>query len=267
MPYPLLPLWKKIARPVIGMIHLLPLPGSPQHLEEEDLVDHAIRQAEALTEGGVDGLMIENYNDVPFYPGPVPAHVVAWMTALASEVLRKTHLPVGINVLRNDAMAALAVAAASGASFIRVNVLAGARVTDQGVIQGVAHDLLRERRRIGAMRVRILADVDVKHSAPLGARDIQEEARDAVERGLADGLIVTGAGTGRETDAAKLAKVRKATPLTPVFVGSGVTPKNLSKMKNANGFIVGTWFKTGERFGGSVDIARVKELMRRVKGE
>src|SRR5690606_13240725 len=113
------------------------------------------------------GLMLENFGDTPFYPRRVAAHTVAAMTAIAVEVRRQVDLPLGINVLRNDGLSALGIAAASGADFIRVNVLSGARVTDQGIVQGIAHDLLRERRWLGAESVKILADVNVKHSAPL----------------------------------------------------------------------------------------------------
>ena len=151
----LLPQWSSVRVPVIGMLHLPPLPGSSRWSGDLNAVrDFVLRDVEALCAGGVDGLMIENFGDTPFYPGRVPAITVAAMTALACEVRRATDVPLGINMLRNDGLSALAVAVASGASFIRVNVLCGARVTDQGLLQGIAHDLLRERANLKAESIR-----------------------------------------------------------------------------------------------------------------
>src|SRR5438045_3005140 len=164
------------------MLHLPALPGSPQYRGELSKIrETLVRDAAALAEGGVHGLMMENFGDVPFYPKRVPAYVVAHMTALAAEVRRANpRLPLGINVLRNDGRGALAVAQAVGATFIRVNVLCGARVADQGLIQGIAHDLLRERALLHAQNVKIFADVDVKHSAPLAARPLNDEVDDLI---------------------------------------------------------------------------------------
>src|SRR5689334_14158962 len=193
--------WAGRSKIVIGMLHVPALPGATLYRGDLGAIRGAmLRDADALASGGVHGLMIENFGDVPFYPERVPVCVVAHLTALAVEV-RRNHpqLPLGINVLRNDGRSALAVAHASGASYIRVNVLCGARVTDQGVIQGIAHELLRDRAILGmgAESIRIFADVDVKHSAPLASRPIQDEVDDLLERALADAVIVSGAGTGK----------------------------------------------------------------------
>src|SRR4051812_32160574 len=177
-PPTLLAQWPRSRKIVIGMIHLPPLPGSPRSAGDVKAVrEIALRDAAALHEGGAHGLMIENFGDVPFYPGRVPAYVVAHMTAIAAEVRTRVALPLGINVLRNDGLSALAVAHACGAEFVRVNVLCGARVADQGLLQGIAHDLLRERLLLGATAgdLKILADVDVKHSAPLAPRELIDE--------------------------------------------------------------------------------------------
>lgn len=271
---PLLPAWSNVAKPVIGMLHLMPLPGAPLFGGDIGKVrDLLLRDADALAEGGVDGLMIENFGDVPFYPGRVPAHVVAHVTAMALEVRKRVgeKLPLGINVLRNDGLSALAVAHAVGAQYIRVNVLSGARVTDQGVIQGIAHDLLRERAALGATNtIKIFADVDVKHSAPLAARPLVDEVDDTLERGLADALIVSGAGTGKATDPAHVAAVKKAASAhgsAPVFIGSGVLVKTVGDyFAHCDGFIVGTALKRDGVAANEVDVARVRELMNRVKG-
>ena len=187
------PAWKNHGKIVIGMLHLPALPGSPHSRRNFDQIrDSLLRDAEALAEGGVHGLMMENFGDVPFYPDRVPAHVIAQMTMLACKVREAIDLPLGINVLRNDGRGALAVAHACGASFIRVNVLCGARVADQGLIQGIAHNLLRERAILGATNVKIFADVDVKHSAALAERPLQDEVDDLIERALADAIVDRG---------------------------------------------------------------------------
>ena len=265
---PLIPEWSGVRVPVIGMVHLQPLPGSPRFGGSVEAVRAgALRDAELLAEGGVSGIMIENYGDIPFHPGPVPAHVVASMTALAAEIRRAVpNVPIGINVLRNDGRAALAIAHAVGASFIRVNVLCGARVTDQGVIQGIAHELMRDRARLGATNVKVFADVDVKHSAPLAPRPIAEEVADTVERGLADAVIVSGTGTGRPTDVEQLRAVKQAAGATPVFVGSGATVETVgSYVQYADGLIVGSAFKVEGRAHHAVDVARVRALVSAVR--
>jgi membrane complex biogenesis BtpA family protein len=254
---------------VIGMLHLPALPGAPRFGGDLGAVrDAVLRDAEALAAGGVNGLMLENFGDVPFYPGRVPGHVVAHMTALAYEVRRLVpDLPLGVNVLRNDGRSALAVAHAAGAEFIRVNVLCGARVADQGILQGIAHDLLRDRKMLGAERVRIFADVDVKHSAPLGAqRSLADEVADTVDRGLADAVIVSGSGTGKATDPGHVRAVKEAAGGdVPVYVGSGVTADTVRQfLPHAEGFIVGTAFKRGGVASDRVEVERVREFIARL---
>jgi membrane complex biogenesis BtpA family protein len=265
----LLPEWTSINCPVIGMLHLHALPGAPlfdgdMHRVRETLM----RDADALAEGGVHGLMIENFGDVPFFPGRAPAHVVAHITALAMLVRQRVPtIPLGINVLRNDGQSALAIAHAVGATYIRVNVLCGARVTDQGVIQGIAHDLLRERAILDPTKsIKIFADVDVKHSAPLARRELADEVDDTLERGLADALIVSGAGTGKATDPTHVASVKKSAGQAPVFIGSGVSIKTIeSYLPHCAGVIVGTALKRDGIATNEVDVARVRELVSRAR--
>jgi membrane complex biogenesis BtpA family protein len=266
---PFLPRWSDILKPVIGMLHLHALPGAPLATRSvPQILDHILRDAETLSTNGVDGLMMENFGDVPFYPTRVPAYVVAYMTAIACEVRKRFDLPLGINVLRNDGLSALAVAQASGAAFIRVNVLCGARVTDQGVIQGIAHDLLRERAMLNATGTRIMADVDVKHSAALAPRPIEDEVDDMLERGLADALIVSGAGTGKATDPAKAKQVKaRAGDRAPIFIGSGASTATIDALlPHVDGFIIGTAFKRDGNPNNPVEASRVRELMQKVKG-
>lgn len=263
----LLPQWNAISHPVIGMVHAAPLPGSPQYDDRwQPAIDRAVADAVALTTGGCDGIMLENFGDTPFYPGRVPAVTIATLTRLAMEVRRATALPLGINMLRNDGQAALAVAVAVGAQFIRVNVLCGARVTDQGIVTGIAHDLLRERSQLGATSIRIFADVDVKHSAPLGPRSLVDETHDLVERGGADAVIASGAATGQPTALADLRTIQSAAGNKPVFIGSGATVETVAALKpHCHGFIVGTHFKRDGVVSAPVDVERVRAFVSAVR--
>jgi len=248
---------------LIGMVHLHALPAAARFGgKASEVLRHALRDAEALVAGGVDAIMIENFGDVPFYPGRVPAHVVAHMTAIAGEIRRRVKVPIGINVLRNDGCSALAIAHAVGADFIRVNVLCGSRVTDQGIIQGIAHGLLRDRAMLNAEHIKIFADADVKHSAALAPRPLEEEIADTIERGLADAIIVSGSGTGKHTDVEKVKRAKSAAGKTPVFVGSGVTSETVADyLPYADGFIVGTALKRSGKADQPVDIKRVRQLV------
>ncbi|HEY4284617.1 MAG TPA: BtpA/SgcQ family protein [Chthoniobacterales bacterium] len=261
------PSWDFSHPVVIGMLHLPPLPGAPlSRMQFRDVQDAVLRDAVALAKGGVDGLMMENFGDVPFLPGRVSATTVAHMTALACAVRKEVEPPLGINVLRNDGSSALAIAHATGANFIRVNVLCGARVTDQGLIQGIAHELLRERAILGADDVKILADVDVKHSAPLAERPLEDEVEDLIHRALADAVIVSGAGTGKATDPEMVRRVKEAAGETPVLVGSGVTSQTAGTLRDyADGFIIGTAFKKDGVATNAVELERVTSLMRAIR--
>ncbi|MFC3478022.1 BtpA/SgcQ family protein [Halobacterium litoreum] len=253
-------------RPVVGMVHLDALPGAPGFDGGRAAIrDAMLRDARRLEAGGVDALMLENFGDAPFYADDVPKHVVASMAALARDLRRETDLPIGVNVLRNDAEAAISVAAAADAQFVRVNVHAAARLTDQGVVTGQAAETVRLRDRLGA-DVSILADVDVKHSAPLAERPLTEEVAELVERGHADGLVASGAGTGHETDRDHLEAVVAARDElgvdAPVFVGSGVTQSTVGEtLALADGVIVGTALKEDGETTAPVDEARVRDLV------
>jgi uncharacterized protein len=251
----------RAARPVIGMMHLPPLPGAPGHVGMHAVLEAALRDAAALAGGGVDALLLENYGDVPFFPDAVPPETVAAMARVLAEVRRTTDLPVGVNVLRNDARAAIGLAAACDAAFIRVNVHTGAMLTDQGWISGRAHETLRLRHQLGA-DVAILADVLVKHATPPAGLDIGNAARDTWERGRADGLIVSGTGTGTATSPDRLRAVRAAVPAAPLFIGSGLDERNAASLfPLADGAIVGSAFMHGGRAGGGVDAGRVRALL------
>jgi membrane complex biogenesis BtpA family protein len=247
--------------PLIGVVHLLPLPGSPLYGGRfSDVLERAVQDARTYREAGFDVVMVENFGDRPFFPDSVPAETVAALSVCAWEVQRLVGLPVGVNVLRNDARSAVAIASVTGARFIRVNVHIGAMVTDQGVLEGRAWETLRARRELGS-EVFILADVAVKHAGPLVARAIEEEAREIVERGLADGIIVTGKATGLAAPEMEYRRVKEALKDIPVLAGSGVNPENLPVIFPwTDGAIVGTFAKRGGVVTEPVDPERARQL-------
>lgn len=257
-------------RPLVGMVHLPALPGSPEYEGDRRAVrGEALADALTLIESGFDGLLIENFGDAPFYPDDVPKHTVAEMTATIRELGIGINRPFGVNVLRNDAEAALSVAAATGSSFIRVNVHTGVRASDQGWLSGRAHETMRLRERIDA-DVAVLADIAVKHSGPPVERDIGELTRETIERGIADGLIVSGPATGEPTDADQLERVvtvrDETDPDVPVFVGSGVTSSNAPALLDvADGAIVGTGTKINGETTNRVDPERAAALVETVE--
>lgn len=247
----------------IGVVHLLPLPGSPRWGEGiEGVIERAVADARAYELGGADAVIVENFGDAPFTKGGVTPETVAAMAAAGAAVRAAVRLPVGFNVLRNDARAALGLCAACGGSFIRVNVHCGAMLTDQGVIEGQAFDTLRRRRELCAGVV-LLADVHVKHAVPLAPMPLETAARDTLERGLADGLILSGAGTGQATDLEDVRRVRAACPRARLFVGSGVTVGNAAEyLRLVDGVIVGSSLKLHGRVANRVDGRRVATLAR-----
>jgi len=253
--------------PLIGMVHLGPLPGAPRFSGDFDAVlAAALADAGALAETGFDALLVENFGDAPFYPDDVPKATVAALTRAVAEVRRAVALPVGVNVLRNDALAALAVATAAGAAFIRVNVLAGLMHTDQGPIAGRAAEVARLRASLGAP-VQVLADVFVKHATPPPGLTLEQAAADTWERAGADGLIVSGAGTGRETSLDNLRRVKAAAPGAPVYAGSGVTAEAVAGvLRVADGVIAGTALKRDGVTAAPVDLARARAFVAAARG-
>lgn len=249
---------------VIGVIHLPPLPGSPRPgPDRQALLDRALFDAEALAKGGAAGCVIENLGDAPFAPDRVDPHVVAHMAVVASAVAQRFAgvLRIGINVLRNAGLDALGVCSAVGADFIRVNVLSGAMVTDQGLIQGQARELMLYRRRLG-LDCCVAADVLVKHASPVGELSIEQAARDAYHRGGADMLIVTGAGTGLAADPARLEAARQAVPAAPLWLGSGLTPANAARYRpHCDAAIVGTWLHRDAQLDQPLEVERVKRVV------
>ena len=226
------------------------------------VLDAAVDDARALVAAGFDAVIVENYGDVPFQAGRVSATTVAALTAAVQAVRSASAVPVGVNVLRNDAASALGVAAATGASFVRVNVHVGSMWTDQGLLHGQADDTLRLRKTLGLDDVALLADVHVKHAVPPTGSTLEAAAADCWHRGLADGLLVTGSGTGVSTSIEDVAVVRAAVPESPVVVASGVTAATVRDCLHvADGVIVGSAVMRGGVAGSTVDPERARALV------
>lgn len=248
--------------PLVGMVHVGPLPGAPRFAGDLDAVlAAAVADARTLAAAGFDAVLVENFGDAPFFAEDVPKVTVAALTRAVAEVRRVVAVPVGVNVLRNDALAALAVAAATGAAFIRVNVLSGTMSTDQGVITGRAAQVARLRAALGAP-VLVLADVFVKHANPPAGLTLEQAAADTWERSGADGLIVTGSGTGKPASLDDVGRVKAAAHGAPVFVGSGVEAATVAEvLLRADGAIVGTALKHGGQVAAPVDPERARALV------
>jgi membrane complex biogenesis BtpA family protein len=244
------------------MVHLDPLPGAPHYGGSMDrVIDRALRDTALLSELGYSALMVENFGDAPFYPDDVPPVTVAALTRALAEIKSVTPLPLGVNVLRNDGLAAVAVAAATGASFIRVNVLSGAMYTDQGLITGRAAEVARARATL-APELAVFADVFVKHASPPPGATLEQSAIDTWERGGAQALVLSGSGTGAALDLDDARRVRAAVPEAPLVVGSGATADSLPDLVAVfDSIIVGSSIKERGDANQPVDRAAAGHLV------
>nr|WP_263858179.1 BtpA/SgcQ family protein [Waterburya agarophytonicola] len=248
--------------PVIGVVHLSPLPSSPRWKGNlKEIIARAEQEATALSAGGADGIIVENFFDAPFAKDCVDPAVVSAMTLIVDRLKGMVMLPIGINVLRNDARSAMAIATCTEVDFIRVNVLTGVMATDQGLIEGKAHELLRYRRELGS-DVAILADVLVKHARPLGTPNLTVAVQDTIERGLADGIILSGWATGSPPTQEDLELASAAAGETPVFIGSGANWDNIAQlMQAADGVIVSSSLKRYGKISETIDPIRVSRFV------
>ncbi len=248
--------------PVIGVVHLLPLPTSPRWGGNLKVVmDRAEQEATALAAGGVDGIIVENFFDAPFTKERVDPAVVSAMTLVIERIKNLVTVPLGVNVLRNDAHSGLGIAACTGCQFIRVNVLTGVMATDQGLIEGQAHQLLRYRRELG-QDIKIVADVLVKHARPLGSPNLTTAVSDTIQRGLADGVILSGWATGSPPSQEDLELAKDAANDIPVWIGSGATWENIPDLiRFANGVIVASSLKRQGKIEQPIDPIRVSRFV------
>src|SRR5690349_6271450 len=260
----------RTSKPVIGMVHCWPMPGAPGYTGYgmRTIIDNALRDAQALAEGGVDGLIVENMWDIPFRAGPhiqpesIAAHAVA-----ARAIGEAVKLPLGINLVHNGGVALLGIAVAAGARFIRVCMFTGAGVWEAGAWdEGCAAELMRRRKELHAEHIKILADVDKKHSVRFPGIDLATHIEWTRFSG-ADGLIVSGRMTG---DAPDIEKVREAKALSgdrPLLIGSGADERNIAAfMDVADGVIVGSSLKEGGRCENPVDVERVRRFVAAARG-
>ncbi|HIK38578.1 MAG: BtpA/SgcQ family protein [Geminocystis sp.] len=249
-------------KPVIGVVHLLPLPTSPRWGGNlKAVIERAEQEATALAAGGVDGIIVENFFDAPFPKDRVDPAVVSAMTIIVDRIMNLVMLPIGLNVLRNDAHSALAIAACVGAQFIRVNVYTGVMATDQGLIEGKAHELQKYRRELGK-DIAIFADVLVKHARPLGTPNLTTAVQDTIERGLADAVILSGWATGLPPSLEDLELAKEAAKDTPVLVGSGANWENIGQLLTiADGVIVASSLKRNGKIEEPIDPIRVAQFV------
>lgn len=253
-------------KPILGMIHLPPLPGSPNYGGDmTNVLDHALKDADTLVKCGIDAIIVENLGDYPYYPMTTEPETVAAMTRAALEIKRLYPVPMGINVLRNSWKAALAVASLCDAQFIRLNVLTDAMVTDQGPITGEAHLAMRYRKAIGAEHVRVFADIYAKHGGPLVRRNMATVAREMIHRGMADALIVSGDESAFPPEKEQIDLVKRAAGQTPVFLGSGIGLDTFDCVLHADGSVFGYGTKPSGNMNDPVDESTVKTFMDRIR--
>jgi len=255
-----------VKKPIIGSVELHSLPGAPRYNGSlKEVLDRALADAQTFAQCGVDGLILENYGDYPFYPETVAPETVAALTVIAHELVRRVGLPMGINVLRNSWKAGLAIALVVGARFIRVNVLTDVLVTDQGLVTGPAAQLARYRHFLGAKEVKVFADVDCKHGAPLARRPLEVVARDTAYRGLADVLILTGRESPEPPRQEDIETVKGAVPDRPVIIGSGLSPSSVTLLRYADGSTLGWWARKDGLWSNPVDPQIVSQIMEKVR--
>lgn len=254
-----------VKKPIIGMLHLPPLPGSPIYNGQglKEVIERALYDANELQEGGVDGLEVENFSDPTYYPQEVGPELTAAVAVVADHVIRSASKPVGICIL-SDPKASLSVAHATGAKFVRATFFTEASVDVSGLVCPKPHELLRFRKFLDPS-IKIFADVHIKHSAPLVNRPLGDSALDA-KYFLSDAIIISGTHTGKTTKLDDVKEAKTAVEDFPVLIGSGFSKELASKFfATADGAIVGTSLKKDGVSANVVDRNRVKELMDVVK--
>ena len=252
---------------VYGVVHLKSLPGSPgNYLTLDEIIELAQEDVNSLVFGGVDGLIIENFGDVPFTKDNVSKRTIASFTKVVENIEYDRKIQVGINVLRNDGIAALSIAEATNADFVRINVLNNVMMyTDQGIIEGKAHEIAEFKNTLNK-EIDIYADVFVKHAVPPEGSKIENHTEELIERAGADVVIVTGDGTGHQIDIEDLSKVRDIVPQGRLAIGSGVNEENIDDYVGlADILIVGTSFKVDHDVSKRVDQRSVEQLIQKIK--
>jgi uncharacterized protein len=252
-----------VPRALIGVIHAAALPGTPSsRLGVGGIAQAAAAEAEIYAAAGFHGLILENTHDRPYLKGAaVGPEIVAAMSVIGTEIRRACPLPLGVQVLAGANRAAIAVAHACGAAFVRAEGFVFAHVADEGLIESSAGDLLRYRRALGAEHVAVFADIKKKHSAHAITADVDiVETAKAAEFFAVDGVIVSGTSTGAPCDAEEVEAVSAGVGVA-TLIGSGITPENLALYRGADAFIVGSSVKSGGVWSGELDAARVRAVV------
>ena len=249
------------------MVHLPPLPGAPGWSDDfSKLEAFALQDTRALVAGGVDGILFENYGDAPFTKHQVSSLTISSMTRVILHCVKNLEIPFGVNILRNDWRSALSIAAVTGGAFIRANILSGAYLTEQGVIEGEGYSCMRFRYDLASIfgrMIAIFADAHSKHAQPLLEQPLADAIKDLTERTGVDAVIITGTRTSAPTKLSDVKLALKVAGKSTIIVGSGVNPKNLRDfLPYCQGFIVGSYFKKNGKIDAPVDIERVKTLIK-----
>ncbi len=253
---------------LIGVIHCPPFPGSPRYKGQSmsEIYDICMRDAAAYLEGGMNGLIVENHGDIPFLkPDDIGPETTGFLSVITDRIVNTFDCPVGINVLANAPIPALAAATASGADFIRVNEWANAYVANEGFMEGRAGEALRYRAALQANHIKVFADSHVKHGSHsiVADRSIGELTRDLAFFD-ADAVIATGQRTGNSATMEEIDEIGSATSL-PLLVGSGVTPENVQAILNrTDGVIVASSLKRDGDWWNEVELERVKGFVKAV---
>jgi len=249
-------------KPLIGMIHVQALPGTPNnHLSVKEIASQAVKEARVLSENGMQSIMLENMHDIPYLNRDVGPEIVAALSRIASEVRTVTDLPLGLQILAGANQAALAVALAAELQYIRAEGFVFGHMADEGLLQSDAGTLLRFRKNIGAEHIQIFTDIKKKHSSHALTSDVSiQDTVEAAEFFLSDGVIITGTQTGKPVNQKELTDVYSSAKLA-VLVGSGVTPEGLPLIWNhADAFIVGSYFKQKGDWQNEPDPKRIQAL-------
>ncbi len=257
----------KMEKPVIGMVHVHALPGTPKNTKTiSEIIEIALADAKIYQNESVDGIMLENMHDIPYLNRKVGSEIIASMTAIAMEIKKIISIPCGIQILAGANKEALAVAQAADLDFIRAEGFIFSHIADEGFMDACAGELLRYRKKIGAEDIPILTDIKKKHSSHTISSDISiTEMAKSAEFFLSDGIIISGKSTSEPANLEEIKQVKAVTKL-PVVIGSGLTLKNIENYWNyADGFIVGSYFKKNGFWENSVSKQRVCKFMEKVK--
>ena len=256
-----------IHKPIIAMIHVQALPGTPAYNGKcNEIIEAAIKEADLYKKAGVDILMIENMHDRPYLKRKVGPEITAMMTMIGQAIKSETQLPCGVQILAGANEEALAIAKAANLDFVRAEGFVFAHIGDEGVFESDAGSLLRYRKMIDAEDILVFTDIKKKHSAHAITSDVNlAETAHAAEFFLSDGVIVTGTSTGKSAAINDLEEVKLATNL-PVLVGSGITIENINNyMHVSDALIVGSYFKKDGNWTNTIDFDRVSKFMEKAE--